>query len=120
MPLSEDEQRILREIEQQFYESDPSFAQSVSQASLYRHAMNRVKWGVLMLAAGLVFLVATLQVHFAVAFIGFLIMLGAAFVIEKNVRNMGRAGMQQVSTSWRGGRLRETGDKMRSKFKRPE
>jgi hypothetical protein len=33
---------------------------------------------------------------------------------------MGRAGMQQVSTSWRGGRLKETGEKMRSKFKRPE
>ena len=27
MPLSEDEQRILRQIEEQFYESDPKFAQ---------------------------------------------------------------------------------------------
>jgi hypothetical protein len=120
MPLSEDEQRILREIEQQFYESDPTFAQSVSQASLYRHALSRVKWGTVMLVLGLVFLVATLQVHFAVAFIGFLIMLVGAFFIEKNVRTMGRAGMQQVTSSWRGGRLRETGDKMKSKFKRPE
>ena len=31
MPLSEDEQRILHQIEQQFYESDPDFAYNVSQ-----------------------------------------------------------------------------------------
>ena len=42
MPLSEDEQRILHQIEQQFYESDPAFAQQVSQTTLYRHAFGRV------------------------------------------------------------------------------
>jgi hypothetical protein len=122
MPLSEDEQRILHQIEQQFYESDPDFAQTVSQASLYRHAFRRIKWSALMLIAGLIFLIATLQVHFVLAFGGFLIMLLAAFIIEKNARTMGRAGLQSVTGSIRGGKLRDTlggaGDRMRNKFKR--
>ena len=94
MPLSEDEQRILHQIEQQFYESDPAFAaQSVSQSTLYRHAFRRIKWSALMLVLGLVFLVFSLHIHFALAFVGFLIMLAAAFIIEKNARAMGRAGL---------------------------
>ena len=124
MPLSEDEQRILHQIEQQFYESDPAFAQSVSQTTLYRHAFRNIKWAALLFIAGLVFLIATLQVHFAVAFIGFVIMLGAAFIIEKNARKMGRAGLQSVTSSLRGGRLKDTfggaGERMRNKFKRDE
>jgi hypothetical protein len=124
MPLSEDEQRILHQIEQQFYESDPDFAQSVSQSTLYRHAFRRIKWAALMLVVGLVVLVATLQIHFVVAFGGFLIMLAAAFIIEKNARSMGRAGLQSVTGSMRSGKLKESfgsaGDKMRNKFKRED
>src|SRR4051812_17285833 len=124
MPLSEDEQRILHQIEQQFYESDPDFAQSVSQSTLYRHAFRRIKWAALMLVAGLAFLVATLQVHFVLAFVGFLIMLLAAFIIEKNARAMGRVGLQSVTGSMRSGKLRDSiggaSDRMRNKFKRDE
>src|SRR5215204_3165796 len=100
MPLSEDEQRILHQIEQQFYESDPDFAQSVSQNTLYRHAFRRIKWSALMLV------------------VGFLIMLAAAFIIEKNARTMGRAGLQSVTGTLRGGKLKDTlggaGDRMRN------
>ena len=124
MPLSEDEQRILHQIEQQFYESDPAFAQSVSQSTLYRHAFRRIKWSALMLVFGLVFLVFTLHIHFALAFVGFLIMLAAAFIIEKNARAMGRAGLEQMTRSFRAGRLRETfggaGERMRNRFKRED
>ena len=88
MPLSEDEQRILRQIEEQFYESDPKFAQQVGTSSIYRHALRRIRWAVLGLIAGLAFLIATLQIHFLVAFLGFLIMLACAFVIERNIRQI--------------------------------
>jgi hypothetical protein len=124
MPLSEDEQRILSQIEQQFYESDPAFAQSVSQNSLYRHAFRNIKWAALGLVAGLAFLLATLQVHVLVAFSGFLVMLACAFVIERNARRMGKAGLQQVTSSTRAGKLRDTlggaGSKMRNRFKKEE
>ena len=45
MPLSEDEQRILREIEQGFYATDPEFANEVGRTTLYRHGLRRLKRG---------------------------------------------------------------------------
>ena len=124
MPLSEDEQRILHQIEQQFYESDPAFAQSVSQTTLYRHAFRTIKWAVLGFVAGLVFLLLTLRVHFAVAFLGFLAMLGSTFVIERNARKLGRAGLQQVTASVRSGRLKDSlggaSERVRGRFRRGE
>ena len=104
MPLSEEEQRILDKIEQQFYESDPQFAANVGQASLYRHALRRIAAAALMLLAGLGFLVAMLRVHLVLAFAGFLIMLVAAFIIDKNARAIGRAGFDQVTGRVRGSR----------------
>jgi Protein of unknown function (DUF3040) len=108
MPLSEEEQRILHQIERQFYESDPEFAQSVGKASLYRHATRRAIWGAVVLAIGLALVVSMLRVHVAASFGGFLIMLAAAFSIEKNVRAMGRAGIDEVSRSAKAKRLRDS------------
>jgi hypothetical protein len=124
MPLSEDEQRILHQIEQQFYESDPDFAYNVSQTSLYRHAFRNIKWAALGLVAGLVFLLLTLSVHVLLAFTGFLMMLACAFVIERNARAMGRAGLAHVTSSMRaakiGERLGGAGERMRHRFRRGE
>lgn len=117
MPLSEDEQRILRQIEEQFYQSDPKFAQHVGSASLYRHALRKVRWAVFGLVIGLVFLVATLQVHFMLSFIGFLAMLGAAFVIERNLRTVGRIGIQDLAGIMKGRKPLEE-SKLRDRFRR--
>ncbi|MGD9795583.1 MAG: DUF3040 domain-containing protein [Acidimicrobiia bacterium] len=122
MPLSEHEQRILSQIEQQFYDSDPEFARGVSQNTLYRHAFRNIKWASLGLVAGLAFLLATLPIHVGISFIGFLGMLAAAFVIERNARRLGRAGWESVTKSMRSGKLRdsvgEPGDRFRSRFRR--
>jgi hypothetical protein len=120
MPLSEDEQRILNQIEQQFYESDPAFAQQVSQTTLYRHAFGRVKWGILGLLAGLVFLIATLQVSVLLSLLGFGFMLLSAFVIERNVRAMGKVGMEQMTANLRTHRLGGAGSRLRDRFKHEE
>ena len=51
-------------------------------------------------------------------------LLAAAFIIEKNARAMGRAGLEQMTRSFRAGRLRDTfggaGERMRNRFKREE
>ena len=124
MPLSEDEQRILHQIEQQFYESDPAFAETVGQTTLYRHAWRNIKWAALALVVGLVFLLVMLRVSFLLSFVGFLGMLAAAFAIEHNARKMGRAGMQQVTQTMKGGRLKDglggAGDRMRNRLKRED
>jgi uncharacterized protein YqgC (DUF456 family) len=97
MPLSEDEQRILKQIEEQFYEHDPKFAQHVGTSSIYRHALRRIRWATLGLVLGLIFLVATLQIHYLVSFVGFVVMLACAFIIERNVRAAGKIGIQDIA-----------------------
>jgi len=94
--LSDDEQRILREIEQQL-ETDERFAQAVSPSGLYRHSVRTVRWAILGVGAGLVITVAALQVHF----VGFLTMLLCGLVIERQVRLMGKAGVQDLAQTLR-------------------
>lgn len=106
MPLSEDEQRILKQIEEQFYESDPSFAEKVSAPGLYRPALRRARWAVVGLIVSLACLVLTLQVHFLASFVCFVAMLGCAFVIEDCLRSVGRAGLGGVRRN-RGAGLRD-------------
>lgn len=96
MPLSDDEQRILREIEHQL-SSDEKFASAVSSKGLYSHSARTVRWASLGMVVCLVAVVLTLQVHFLVAFLAFVGMLSCALVIERQVRLMGRAGVQDLA-----------------------
>lgn len=115
VPLSEDEQRILRQIEEQL-QGDEKFAQAVSSSGLYRHSVRTVRWAVFGVVAGLVLMVAALQVHFMLAFVGFLLMLACAMVIERQVRLMGKAGVQDIAQSLRGPRA--AAQRIRDKFPR--
>lgn len=96
MPLSEDENRILREIEENL-KADPRFADK----GLYGHATQKVKRATLGLVGSLVAMVAALQVHFMLAFAVFMVMLGLVLVIERELRLMGRAGVQDLTQSLR-------------------
>jgi hypothetical protein len=126
VPLSEDEQRILQEIEQQFYATDPAFAREVGSTTLYRHALRNLKWATFGFVVGVALLVYTLiTTNFVVSFVcGFLVMLASALWFERNARKLGRAGLQQVTGSMRAAGLRDalgsTRQKMRERFKRNE
>lgn len=96
MALSDDEQRILRQIEQEL-QNDSKFAQAVSPSGLYIHSVRTVRWAVVGLVACLAILVGALQVHFLAAFAVFLVMLALVAVIERNARAMGKAGIQDVA-----------------------
>jgi hypothetical protein len=124
VPLSEDEERILQEIAQRFYEDDPTFAREVSESTLYRHTVRRMKWAVLGVLAGSVFLIATLSTSYVLAFVGFLIMLASALVFERNLHKLGRAGLEQLSQSMRASGLRDAlggaGRRMRDRVRRDE
>lgn len=99
MPLSEDEERILHEIAQQFYADDPEFARGVGETTLYTHTVRRMKWSGFGFAAGAIFLVASLSTSYLLAFGGFLVMLGCALYFERNLRKLGKAGLDQVTRS---------------------
>lgn len=100
MPLSDDEQRILREIEENL-KTDERFAQSVSSPGLYRHSVRIVRRASAALVLSLVGLVLALRVHFLLAFAVFVAMLALLLVIEGQVRMMGRAGMQDIAQNLR-------------------
>ena len=124
MPLSEDEQRILSEIEQQLYQSDPALARDIADTTVYTHAYRNLKWSLLGLVVGLVALILTLGTSYILAFGGFLVMLASALAVERNARRLGRAGMQQMTQSMKAAGLRDalgnTGSRLKDRLKRPD
>ena len=97
MPLSDEEQKILKEIEAQLNETDPGLVEQVSRTTLYRHAARMIRWSAFGVLVGLVILMATFDHTLIGGGIGFLIMLGCLLVIERNVRKLGRAGLQTLT-----------------------
>ncbi|HEY5664036.1 MAG TPA: DUF3040 domain-containing protein [Ilumatobacter sp.] len=84
MPLSEDEQRILRQIEHELAQ-DPSFSQRGVQVPRHRLALLFVG-----LVIGLILTVAGLVVSFWVAFGAFVAVLAMAVLLEAELRVIGR------------------------------
>ena len=121
MPLSEDEQRILSEIEQHLYASDPQLVREVSSTTIYRHAGRNLKWSALGFVAGMVLMVLTVS-SVLLAFSGFLIMLFSAIFFERNLRKMGKAGWRQWTETMRTSGVRDrmgsVSERMRDRFKR--
>jgi Flp pilus assembly protein TadB len=101
VPLSEDEQRILRQIEQQL-EQDPTFAQRGYRVSRRRAILLTVG-----LLVGLALTTFGLGVNFVVAFLGFLFVLAMAVMLESELRLIGRDRIGQLPISaWLSGRQR--------------
>ena len=84
MPLSEDEQRILRQIELDL-QSDPTFAERGYRVSRRRLVMLTVG-----LVLGIVLTIAGLAVSFWLAFAGFVGVLVLAIMLEQEIRVIGR------------------------------
>jgi hypothetical protein len=84
VPLSEEEQRILRQIEEEL-EQDPTFAQR-------GYRVSRRKSGLLIagLVIGLAVTVVCLAISFIAAFVAFLFVLFMAVKLESEVRVLGR------------------------------
>jgi Protein of unknown function (DUF3040) len=123
MPLSEDEQRILGEIEANLRASDPDLARQVGSTTVYTESVRRLKWGAVAFVAALVASILLLGVNFLLAFAGFLAVFAAAIFIEANARRLGRAGMNEATQALRGGGglkdyFNNAGTKARDKLRR--
>lgn len=105
VPLSEDEQRILRQIEQQL-EQDPAFSQRGYRVSRRRSLLLTVG-----LVIGLVLTIGGLAVSFVVAFAGFVLVLVTAIMLESELRLLGRERLGQLPISaWLSGRRPDVDD----------
>jgi len=108
MPLSEDEKRILSEIENQLYASDPGLAKQVSSTTVYTAARRGVVVGSIGVVVGLVLVIVLLQVHVFLSFVaGFGLMFLSAWHLARNLRKLGQTGIQQVTRSARAASFRD-------------
>ena len=89
MPLSEDEQRILQEMEQTLREHDKQFVARVNQGSHRLDAAKGAKWSILGFIVGFVLLATTFRFSVALGAVGYLVMLVSALLFAQHVRHAG-------------------------------
>ena len=101
MGLSEHEQKILKDIEQQLSASDPRLVKEVSETTVYRYSGRVIQLAVTALIFCVIFMNATFTTSVILGAIGFLIMLAALLVIEAHLRKIGKASLAAASDAWR-------------------
>ncbi len=93
MPLSEDEQRILHEMEQKLFEHDRGFANRVRPKRSRSLAGRSMRWSALIFVLGFVVLLVSFRSSTLIGTFGFLVMLVAALQFERSAcQAFGRAG----------------------------
>jgi hypothetical protein len=118
VPLNENEERILQEIEQRFLAHDPESAKRLRSTTLPKYLARNCKWAALGFLAGLAVLLLGFASSWVVGVFGFAVMLGSAIVLTHNVRRMGQHGLRQVTESFRGRNLNEAIDDAARRLRR--
>jgi cytochrome c biogenesis protein ResB len=93
MPLSEHEQRVLRQLEESLLNEDPALDKKVRETTVYSHAGRRVRWGFLGFVLGMVILLTCFAWSAVLGLLGVAVMFGSGVIIERNIRLMGRASI---------------------------
>ena len=99
MPLNEDEQRILEEIERQFYEEDPELARSVAGASLRSKLRPHRRLAIAGFVVGLIVMLVSFTSSIWIAAVGFILMLASAGWLAMSLRK-GPDGGSESFESW--------------------
>ena len=86
MPLNEREQKILEEIERQFYKDDPKLAETVAKTTLESVAKRWNRVAVVGFVIGLIVMLATFTAYTAIAVGGFILMVASAGWLAMNLR----------------------------------
>jgi Flp pilus assembly protein TadB len=100
MPLSPDEQRILDEIEERLAEEDPRLVETVSRASLSSHLARRIRLAFLSFVVGFLMLML-FPVSLWIAAIGFGVMLAAALLIYRYLKQLTKDQVRAMQQSGR-------------------
>lgn len=88
MPLSEEEQRILQEMEQKLYADDRALADRIAHRHGHGHAGRACRWAALCFLAGFALLVLTFRSSLVLGTAGFVVMLFSALLFERNLRQL--------------------------------
>ncbi len=90
MPLDDHEQRILDEIERQFYEEDPDLALAVR--NIDRSGRFGVRYPLVGLIVGMIVVLASFTSSTPIAIVGFVMMVVSATALAYGIRNRIQAG----------------------------
>ena len=97
MPLSEDEEKILAQIEAGIRKTDPNLAQQVEQSTVYRHSGRRSIFSVIGIVALLVVILFTFSTPlWPIAFVSFGLMVIVGILFVENIVKIGRAGVDDA------------------------
>jgi Protein of unknown function (DUF3040) len=118
VPLSEDEQRILQEMEQTLREHDRDFVARVDHGSHRLDATKTGRWSIIGAVAGFVLLLTTFRFSVALGAVGFFLMLSCTLMFAQHLRHSAsssprtrRARQRRAGNDWSEMRRR-----MRSRF----
>jgi hypothetical protein len=123
MPLSEEEQRILQEMEQKLYEHDRAFVDRVRTEGPRSAAGRSMRWSVAIFIAGLAILLLSFRNSLLLGTFGFFVMLFATLIFERSARQVlsGRQGESATAPPRPrsgSGELSIIGKRIRSRFLR--
>ena len=107
MPLDEHEQRILEEIERQFYQEDPKLAQAVASTTLESVRRRWHRLAVVGFFVGLIVMLVFFTTSTALAIAGFLVMVASAGWVAYNLRRQHSAGAASKALEGWADRLRQ-------------
>jgi len=117
MPLSEEEQKILHEMEQKLYQHDRAFADRVS-TSIQRHPTGRVgRWSIVAFVAGAVVLLVSFRSSVVIASVAFLLMLLAALLFVRQASQSASPRLGGVGRAVRGHGVGEEWSEMRRRMR---
>ena len=97
MPLSENEQRLLEQMERALYAEDPKFATALRGSDPQRRTRRRVAIASVVFGLGVVLLMTGLVTEFlVVSIVGFVAMLVSAIFAISSYRQVGSADLKVV------------------------
>ena len=96
MPLSENEEKILADIEANIRRSYPGLAQHVEQSTIYRHSGKRILISVVGLLLCLVAIVFSFTQVWWISFLAFGVMVVIGISLVDHVVKISKAGVDDV------------------------
>ncbi|MGO8876309.1 MAG: DUF3040 domain-containing protein [Acidimicrobiales bacterium] len=119
MPLSEDEQRILQEMEQTLREHDREFVARVDHGSHRLDAAKSARWSIVGAVAGFILLLATFRFSVELGALGFFVMLVSVLLFAQHLRQAATAppgSSRRARSHGPGNDWSEMRRRMRSRF----
>jgi hypothetical protein len=97
MGLSEADQRILDQMEQDLHADDPDFVERVRTETVYRYAGRNCIWAAVAFVVSLVFMFFTFAGSLLLGFLGIVGMFAAGIIFINNARRLGVASIDDVT-----------------------